>query len=352
VESIWNYLQQVWFLTEAMAPWLLIGFGAAGVCACFLPDVLVERHLAKPGPSSVLKSVLVGMPLPLCSCGVIPVAAGLRRRGASKGAVAAFTAATPQTGVDSIAATYSLMGGIFTLIRVITDIVSGVASGMAITLYESWTTRKSESADLMPYGECGSESCGRANTDNTRSGSSRHWLPTVLKEGFVNLPREIGRSIIVGILLGGAIAALVPVDLLGVAAGNRLVAFGVVTLAAVPLYVCATGSIPFAFGLIHAGLPVGAVVVFLVVGPATNTTTLAAMVRMVGKVETMIYAIVLIVCAWVAGWLADQIEGFKFAELEPSMGGVFDTWPVTVAVIILALILGATLLPRRQEPCG
>ncbi len=352
MEIVWNTLQQVWLLTEAMAPWLLVGFGAAGVCSYFLPETLIERHLAKRGPGSVLKSVLIGMPLPLCSCGVIPVAASLRKLGASKGAIAAFTASTPQTGVDSIAATYSLMGGVFTLIRVITDIVSGVAAGLAITLYESRDTPDPETANPNPSSECRSGSCGRTNHEDPHPDSGRHWLPTVLREGFIDLPREIGRAIVVGILLGGAISAFIPADLLSVTESNQLVTYLVVTLAAVPLYVCATGSIPFAFGLIHAGLPPGAVVIFLVVGPATNTATLAAMVKLVGRVETIIYATVLVICAWLAAWIADQIPGLEFADLESSTTGTATEWIGTVSAIILAFVLLVAVLPRRNQQNG
>ncbi|RKX32345.1 MAG: hypothetical protein DRP71_12165 [Verrucomicrobia bacterium] len=349
MEIVWRILQQVWLLTEAMAPWLLIGFGAAGVCAYFLPESLIERHLAKPGAGSVLKSVLIGMPLPLCSCGVIPVAAGLRKMGASKGAVAAFTASTPQTGIDSIAATYSLMGGIFTLIRVITDIVSGIAAGLAITLHESRTPPKPETADPVLSNECKSGSrCGPSEED-AHPDPRRHWLPTVLKEGFINLPREIGRAVIVGILLGGAISAFIPADLLGMTGSNRLVTYLVVTLAAVPLYVCATGSIPFAFGLIHAGLPPGAVVIFLVVGPATNTATLAAMVKLVGKTETVLYATVLVVCAWIAGYVADQIEGLEIAGLGSASDAGTTGWITTASAITVTLVLLAAVLPRRRK---
>jgi uncharacterized membrane protein YraQ (UPF0718 family) len=349
MEIVWTILRQVWLLAEAMAPWLLLGFGAAGVCAYFLPESLIERHLSKPGPGSVLKGVLIGMPLPLCSCGVIPMAAGLRKMGASKGAVAAFTASTPQTGIDSIAATYSLMGGIFTLIRVITDIVSGVAAGMAITLYESRTTPKPESAEPVPSADCESKSCCSPKEEDALPDSNHHWLSTVLKEGFINLPREIGRPIIIGLLLGGVISGLAPTDLLYAAESNRLVTYLVVTLAAVPLYVCATGSIPLAFGLIHAGLPPGAVVVFLVVGPATNTSTLAAMVKLVGKTETIIYAAVLVISAWLAGYVADQIEGLEFTELSSASTTGTTGWFTTASAIAITLVLMVAILPRRKE---
>ena len=124
MEPLVSFLQSTWTLMAEMAPWLLLGFGIAGVLSQLMPTRFIQKHLQRPGVASVVKAVGLGIPLPLCSCGVIPVAAQLRRSGASRGAVAAFTMATPQTGIDSIAATYSLMGWPFTLGRLEANVVS------------------------------------------------------------------------------------------------------------------------------------------------------------------------------------------------------------------------------------
>jgi uncharacterized membrane protein YraQ (UPF0718 family) len=289
---------------------------------------------------------------------VIPVAASLRKAGASKGAVASFTASTPQTGVDSIAATYSLMGLPFTIGRIAADLVSGLLAGTAINLLGLDKTaepkeEKNESrccccgdSKAEPESEenlcCGDGDAVESCCSESKS-SSR--IASVLQEGFVTLPGDIGGHIFAGILLGALLSTLIPEGLLGSYLGNPLLTYALVTLVSVPVYVCATGSIPIAFGLIAAGLSPGAAIVFLVAGPATNTATITTLFSIIGKKETGIYLLSLLIGAWSVGYVFDQFgvvstEAFVHMHKDGS-------WLKTVAGVVLALVLAVGVARKR-----
>ncbi len=320
MDTVLNYFQQFWWLTSEMAPWLLLGFLFAGLCGSLISNTFIERHLAGNHFSSILKSVLVGIPLPICSCGIIPLAASLREKGASKGAVAAFTAATPQSGVDSILATWSLMGWTFTIARLTANFISGILAGWVINLLEkrseiSTTTKISFSPNNnSPKPCCCQQSKKTSVTVETQSTCQptetnkvclvKH-LQKIFHEGFVKLPADLAKYLFIGLLLGAAFSTFLPNDLMSNYTEHPLLTYAVITAVAVPLYVCATGSIPFAFSLLHFGVSPGAVLVFLIAGPATNTATIVSLFKIIGKKETLIYLFLLIAVAWVSGFVLD-----------------------------------------------
>jgi uncharacterized membrane protein YraQ (UPF0718 family) len=341
------FLTACWELTMAMAPWLLLGFAMAGICSRMISKEIIQKHIAGNNLTSVLKAVGLGIPLPLCSCGVIPVAATLRNKGASKGAVAAFTAATPQTGVDSIAATYSLMGWIFTLGRLCADIIAGILAGVLINLFAG--DKKSIIASKAQVEEnkcccCGGEGEMKANLQ-----LSRGWV-VVLREGFVKMPADIGKYLVFGILLGALITTVIPADLLDGHLGNPVWSYLIITLVAVPLYVCATGSIPLAFAMMQVGLSPGAAIVFLVAGPATNTATFVTLFKLIGRRATIIYLFTLIVGAWSVGLIFDYvipIEALKFTYQHHHEATA--SWLDVCSAILLIVILANALLSWRKR---
>ncbi|MDE5959958.1 MAG: permease, partial [Muribaculaceae bacterium] len=124
---ITEFLATFWAMLCEMAPYLLLGFLFAGMLHAFLPASFYNRHLGRPGFWSVAKAAMFGVPLPLCSCGVIPTAMSMRRQGASRAATVSFLISTPQTGVDSILATGSLLGWPLALIRPIAAFATALA---------------------------------------------------------------------------------------------------------------------------------------------------------------------------------------------------------------------------------
>ncbi len=342
-------VKNIWTLTQLMAPFLLLGFALAGIFSQFVTDDFIKKHLLKNNLSSVLKAVLIGIPLPLCSCGVIPVAASLRKQGASPGAVAAFTATTPQTGIDSIAASYSLMGGFFTIARLLADFCSGMLAGIFINLIS--VTKPADQANNskknVHFGNM--DSCCQQNP-KAYSSIPINWKKRIrngLYEGFVALPHEIGNYIFIGILLGGLMMAVISEDTLRPLLGNSIVEYGVVTLFAIPLYVCATGSIPLALALIQIGFSPGAALVLLIAGPATNTTTITALFRIIGKCETFVYLSTLIIVAWIAGFIFDHTVSHEIVmniEVQKNTPiGMFNK----ISAFILVMVLLYTLPLKR-----
>lgn len=249
-----GYLQQVladfWATALEMSPYLLFGFFVAGVLSVLVSQQLVERHLGSRGIWSILKASLFGVPLPLSSCGVIPVSMSLRKHGASKGSTIAFLLSTPQTGVDSIFVTLSLLGPLFAVFRPIAAFVTGVVGGVLVDTFGR------DSTENNPQGQKCNDSC--CSGEGKSSGFVR-----AVKYGFVTLPGDIGRAMLVGLLVAAAISAMVPDDFFAEKLGTGIFAMVVMMVLGIPVYVCATASVPIAAALILKGLTPGAAWFFL-----------------------------------------------------------------------------------------
>lgn len=260
-------MREIIEIVGRMAPYLLLGFGLAGLMHAFVPTSIYRRFLGRNNFRSVVNAALVGVPLPLCSCGVIPTAMSLRKEGASKSATVSFLIATPQTGVDSIIATYSLLGLPFAIIRPIAALVTSLLGGLLV----SKASGKNEDVDNKAV-----ESSSVAAPRRTIGGK----LVEALRYAYVEMMQDIGRMLFIGLVIAGLITVLLPEDFFAIFANNSLVAMLVVLVAAIPMYLCATGSIPIAVALMLKGLSPGAAFVLLMAGPAAN----AASVMVVGKV--------------------------------------------------------------------
>lgn len=348
-----DFAVAAWSLTTAMAPWLLLGFALAGVCGRFVPREMIERHIAGNDLRSVIKAVVMGIPLPLCSCGVIPVAASLRAKGASRGAVAAFTAATPQTGVDSLAATYSLMGWIFTLGRLVADLIAGIAAGVLINWFAPDKNPPGQSASSgesccsgAPKSCCSSQP--PEDPDKTTGNNWRSWW----HEGFVKMPADIGRYLVLGIVVGALITVIIPPDTLKDQLGHPLLSYVAITVVAVPLYVCATGSIPLAFAMMQVGVSPGAAIVFLVAGPATNTATFITLIKLIGRRATVIYLLTLIAAAWGVGLVFDYAispQALHHSHEHHHAGGP-SLWSHLSGIALVLILARAMPGVRRSLP--
>lgn len=328
--------REFWGVLTDMAPYLLFGFFIAGLLSVMVTPELVERHLGGRGLGSIFKASLFGVPLPLCSCGVIPVAASLRRHGAGRGATAAFLISTPQTGVDSMAATFGLLGPVFAVFRPIAALVSGVLGGTVIELAGG------KGAEPDPGGavctdECCSPRAGRAG-----------WL-RVLHYGFVTLPRDIGRALLVGLLIAGLITALVPDSFFSSVLGTGFLSMLAMMLLGIPIYVCATASIPVAVAMMAKGVTPGAALVFLMTGPATNVAAIATIWKVLGRRTALLYLAVVAVTALVSGLVFDA---FIVAGHVPHEHGGHAMLPESAKVLaacVLLGILGAGLVRRRPH---
>jgi uncharacterized membrane protein YraQ (UPF0718 family) len=351
-------IYKTWHLFSLMAPWLLIGLISAGLIGRFFSKKWIKKHLAANSWKGIVKAVFLGIPLPLCSCGVIPVAAELKRAGASKGAVAAFTASTPQTGFDSIAATYSLMGLPFTVARICADVLSGLLSGFSIQLFDSGKDSKliAELEESSCSGSCNGEVSDKSEVSLSQAKTSlgiRFWQS--IKHSFVDalytLPKEIGIPILVGSLIGSLLAILLEDLKISDYLNHSFFMYLFASMTAIPMYVCSTGSIPIAYGLIAAGITPGAAIVFLVAGPATNTVTVTSLMKLIGKKETAIYLSSLIGSSWAVGFIFDFFGWFPSGSLvcmDSSIGVYENICGVFLLLVLTHAIFGNKIKFNRS----
>ncbi len=281
---------EFWSLLVEMAPYLLLGFLIAGILNGLVPKKYIVKHLGKSNFSSVLKASLFGIPLPLCSCGVIPTGISFRDQGASNGATVSFLTSTPQTGVDSILATYSLMNWPWAIIKPIVALFSGVISGLMVN-------------QLSP-GKSGEKEMKEAPVQK------KTWFDRIFKYAFVDFLSDISRWLVLGLFLAALIAVFIPDDLFNSSLSNPYLNMGIMLIASIPVYVCATGSIPIAATLLLKGMNPGAVLVFLLAGPATNLATITVVWKSMGKKIALIYVGGLMLLAIFFGILIDQFLGF------------------------------------------
>jgi len=282
-----------WAVFGEMSPYLLFGFFVAGLLSMLVSRKMVERHLGGPGVLPLFKAAIFGIPLPLCSCGVIPVSMSLHKQGASKGATISFLLSTPQTGVDSILVTYSLLGPVFAIFRPLVALVTGVVGGLLVNLFGQKTNAPALSADPPPNG-----------TPNPT------WTKRLLdgmEYAFVTLPRDIGKPLLLGLAIAAIISALTPDDFFADKLGRGLPAMLVMMAVGIPIYVCASASVPVAAALILKGLSPGAALVFLMTGPATNAAGLATIWNALGRRTALLYLLTVAGCALGAGLLLDAL---------------------------------------------
>lgn len=276
MESILNVLQAVLGIVNEMSPYLLLGFLLAGIMHAFIPDGWYTKYLSGNTFRSVVNAAIFGVPLPLCSCGVIPTAMSLRREGASKGAVVSFLIATPQTGVDSIFATYSLMGLPFAVVRPIAALCTAIIGGTFV----NWNGDNEEMSAVAD--------ASRAYSEQPRLSFASRCGET-LKFGFVEMMEDIGKWLVIGLIVAGLITVLVPDSFFAIFRDNTLLSMLLVLCVSVPMYICATGSIPIAVALMMKGLTPGAALVMLMAGPACNVASILVVNKVLGKKTLLLY---------------------------------------------------------------
>ena len=312
------FLANLWHVLLELAPWLLGGALVAGVMHVALPRNFIARHMGGRGAGSVLKAALLGVPLPLCSCGVIPAAMGMKRDGASDGASVGFLISTPQTGVDSILVASAFLGWPFAIFKLVAAFVTGVAGGLLTDLGQ----KESAEAAALPQ----------------ESAPVRRDVRTMLDYAVNDLIYAIWRWIVLGVVVSAALTTWVPDDFFAdTAVAGGALALLAVLLISLPLYVCATASVPIAASLVAAGMPLGAAMVFLMAGPASNVATIGAVFKTFGGRVLAIYLSVIIGGSLLFGYLFDFLLSGVLPESAPMEHGS----PVEVLASVLLCALFA-----------
>jgi len=393
-----DLLNNFWHLFLLSAPWLMLGLFIAGLLNVYLPANFLNRHLGKEGLWTTVKAAFIGAPMPLCSCGVIPAAIGLRRAGASKSATTAFLVSTPETGVDSVSVSYVLLGPFMAVIRPIAAVCSAIVAGVLVgkdselhqpqsTQSDQKSTKKdsccsskqpepvttasccSKEASTKPAQSCCSSKGSQPIQEPQHSCATEKAAPSqksccsseqstkAVESRFSKLKRAVSFScnklledtmiwLMIGLFFAALVQTYVPESFLS-QWGNGILAMLVVILISIPMYICATASTPIAAGLLLSGVSPGAVLVFMLAGPATNIATLGVVGKELGKRAVFAYLIGVIGTALAFGFLTDYLVaqyGFVVAPMMGEEHEVLPHWLSLVAGIVLAILILRLLL--------
>ena len=324
-----NLLDSLFFMLNEMSPYILLGFFIAGLMHAFIPRHTFARHLSGTGWKAVVKSALIGVPLPLCSCGVLPTAIGMRRNGASRAASTSFLVATPQTGVDSIAATWSLLGPAFAIVRPVAALTAAVAGGLAVGKAEK---------------DSAGTACLSNIEDETLPAGFGAKCMAALKYGFIDLVGSIGGWLVAGLIIAALITVYVPADFFTVLGRNPILSMIAVLVIAVPMYVCATGSIPIAMSLVLKGLSPGTALVLLMAGPAANFASFTLISREMGRKSAAIYLASIVIGAMAFGLAIDYLlpsHWFAIGNIHGGCHGAHDfgLFPTVCSALLVTLLI-------------
>ena len=339
-------MREILDLINEMSPFLLLGFLIAGLMHAFIPNRLYTKYLSGKSFRSVVNAALLGIPLPLCSCGVIPTAMSLRREGASKGAVSSFMIATPQTGVDSIFATYSLMGLPFAVVRPVAALVTALLGGTFVNLFDKETEQKEDLANAS------------SDYSEQQHLTFLQRMAEALRFGFVEMMEDIGKWLVVGLLIAGLIAVFVPNEFFAVFKDNTFLSMLLVLCISIPMYVCATGSIPIAVVLMLKGLTPGSALVLLMAGPACNAASMLVIGKVLGRKTLVFYLMSIVLGAILFGvgidcllpreWFTSSLVGSQTCCHEAT------SWWQWASTVLLALLLLNVLRMKlcHQHTCS
>lgn len=320
---IYEFFVNMWHITQELAVWLLLGCAVAGIMHAFLPANFIHNHFGKPGVGNIVKASLLGVPLPLCSCEVIPAAIGLKKDGASDASVISFLVSTPQTGVDSIAVSAAFLGWPFAVFKIFSALVTGIIAGVVVLLTGHTAVEKRDSKE--------------------ESVSPPQGVTAKLREAVSFALNDLLAGFATWVFVGIVISALITTVLPQGALADSTIATGItgillMLVISLPLYVCATGSVPVAAALVAAGMPTGAALVFLMAGPATNAATLGTVFKELGFRLTAIYVGVIAVVSVICGILYETFLGGLVPPKDMAHNG-HNPLSVIAAVFLVAFFL-------------
>jgi uncharacterized protein len=334
-----------WKLLQESSIYVLFGIFVAGLMRVFVRPEAVSRHLGKGKVRSVLKAAAIGVPVPLCSCGVLPAAVSLKRQGANNGATAAFLISTPESGVDSIALTYALLDPVMTVARPVAAFTTAAVAGIA----ENMLSSDKETKTIEPDLSCTVDNCCDGVDCLPEVHKAHHTFFEKLKAGLsyalFELWGDIAPWYLFGLILAGIITILIPSELMAKHLGGGLPAMLIMLAVGIPLYICATASTPIAAALILKGVSPGAALVFLLAGPATNVTSLTVLLGLLGKRATAIYLASIAVVSVACGLVLDQVYAFLGISAQAVAGQAAEIIPLWAQIVGALALLGMSAKP-------
>jgi uncharacterized membrane protein YraQ (UPF0718 family) len=370
-----NLLNNIWLVFLDTAFWLLIGLLAAGFIKSFIAEDTMQRWVGGHGIGAILRAALFGAPLPLCSCGVLPAAIGLHRAGASKEATVSFLISTPETSIDSVAVTYALMGPVMAIFRPFAALVNAVGTGLLTTLVAddkaseiipekpssekvetSCCSSKKQQPETVTSSCCADEQPEPVNQQQAAKSccsqdkevkAAPNKFMLVLSYAGAELLDDISKWLAFGIVLAGIMLTFIPPDWLA-QWGGGLTAMLVMLVVGIPMYICAVASTPVAAGLLLAGVSPGAVLVFLLVGPATNIASFALLKQELGLKVTGMYLFGLSVLSLMMGLLLEWLLQIQHWQIEASLGEAHAMLPGMVSWASAFILIFLAIKPLRR----
>ena len=345
MEYIAQITNETLSLFLASSIYVIFGLIVSGLIRVFLNPNTVIRHLGTGRFLSVLKAAFLGIPLPLCSCGVLPTAVGLKKQGANSGATTAFLISTPESGIDSIAITYALLDPIMTIARPVVAFISAIAAGFTENIFAKGNNNTILPVDLS----CPVDNCCDGRDCPTEAHASHHTffekLLFGLKYAFTDVWSDMASWFIFGLVLAGIITAFVPDEILSSYLGGGISSMLIMLIFGIPLYICATASTPIAAALILKGVSPGAALVFLIAGPATNITSLTVLFGVLGKRATLIYLSVISASAILFGLLLDKIYFSLNISAVAVVGNAADIIPFYAKIMGMVILSILSIKP-------
>ncbi len=345
-----NFLSAIilesWHLLQEASIYILFGLFVGGLLKVFLSPSFVASHLGKGKFMPVFKAALFGIPIPLCSCGVLPAAASLKKQGANNGATTAFLISTPESGVDSIAITYALLDPIMTVARPVAAFITAMAAGIFENLFH---TQSEEKWIQVVDKSCPVDDCCDGEECPPDVHAAHHSLGEKIRVGLrfaiTDLWGDLAGWFFAGLFMAGIITTLIPQDLMTSYLGGGLSSMLVMLAVGIPMYICATASTPIAAALILKGVSPGAALVFLLVGPATNITSLSVLFGILGKRASFLYLITVSFFAVVSGLVVDKIYQTLNIDAIAVIGHAAEIVPENVKLAGALLLLTLSIKP-------
>jgi hypothetical protein len=340
-----NVLAASWDMLLDSSVYILFGILVGGLLKMFLSTEYVAHHLGKGRFRSVVKAALFGIPIPLCSCGVLPAAASLKKQGANNGAITAFLISTPESGVDSISITYALLDPIMTLARPVAAFLTAMTAGFAENILNPPTSKKTETLRVS----CQVDNCCDSTDCSSEEHKKHHSFYEKIKAGIGyavgDLWGDLAGWFFIGIIIAGIITTLLPDELIESNLGGGLTSMLLMLVIGIPLYICATASTPIAAAFILKGVSPGAALVFLLVGPATNITSLSVLIGLLGKRATTLYLVSISLVSVLCGLVVDAIYLSMGISAVASVGQAAEIIPRLVQVATTFFLLAISIKP-------
>lgn len=278
---------------------------------------------------------------------MLPAAASLRKQGANKGATTAFLISTPESGVDSIAVTYALLDPVMTIVRPIAAFCTALFAGIAENIF-FW---EKENRQVVVDRSCPVDGCcdGVDCPDeiHRHHHTYKEKIVAGLRFSYQDVWGDIAVWFFIGVFIAAFITVLVPDEVMSTFLGGGLSSMLVMLVVGIPLYICATASTPVAAALILKGVSPGAALVFLLVGPATNVTSLSVLLGILGKKSSLLYLASLSFCAVMFGLGVDWL--YQFLNISPRavLGEATELIPLGVKWVSAFVLLAFSVKPLR-----